>query len=496
MERNYLKKIFMRLYWGGLLSFTMTGLLLANNSMAQVKLIENPEVSISMDNAYLSEVLSAIEKQTGLSFFYVNNLLQLRNKVNISAKNKKLKDVLMDIAGTSNLEFLQVGNNIAIKNAPMLMARDTSAIITGVVSDTTTHEALPGVSIVIKGTTTGVITDASGSFKIKVPGPSSILQFSYIGYEQREIAVGFQHQLNVALSDIVLLMNDVVVIGYGSTSKKDLTSSVTTIRQNDMNKGVYSSPAQLLQGKIAGLSVSQSGDPNATPTVILRGPSTLRTGEAQQPFYVIDGVPGASIDLVAPSDILSIDVLRDASATAIYGARAANGVIIVTTRRPQQGSVQVSLNSYMAVESVSNRIDMLSASELKKFLSDNNKSLSATDDDGSTTDWQNKVMRTGVSQNHNLSISGGTDKTQFSANANYFDNQGIMKGSSLERLNGRISLEQKALKDKLKIGLTLNNSNTKQNLIPSQVFTSMLIYLPTVGVRQSDGSRRFLYRKF
>ena len=202
--------------------------------------------------------------------------------------------------------------------------------------------------------------------------------------------------------------------------------------------------------------------------MILRGASTLRSGEAQQPFYVIDGVPGGDISLIAPDDITSIDILKDAAATSIYGTRAANGVIIVTTRRPVKGQMQMSYSGYVAVESVSNSIDMMTATQLKDFLSKNSLALDPADDQGADTDWQKEIQRTGISHNHNIAFAGGNESTAYSASVNYFKQQGIIKRSDLDRFIGRITVEQKAFNDKLKLGFSLNNSISNSNRIPNQ----------------------------
>ena len=296
-----------------------------------------------------------------------------------------------------------------------------------------------------------------------------------------------------AVMDITLTMNakqlsEVVVVGYGSTTQSDVTGAITSVKSGDFNAGVNNAPDQLLQGKVAGLNVTRSGDPNANASIILRGPSTLRTGAAQEPFYVIDGVPGASIQVVAPNDIVSIDVLKDASATAIYGSRAANGVIIVTTRRAKQGEPVLSYNGYAAVENISNQIDMLSAEELREFLTANNKT--ANRDDGASTDWQKEVSRTGISHNHNLSLMANTGKTSYDASINYLNNEGIIKGSSLDRFILRGRVEQQAFKDKLKLSISISNSITNQKTFPAEVLSNMLNFMPTFFIKDENGAYR------
>ena len=357
--------------------------------------------------------------------------------------------------------------------------------ITGKVTDDK-GAPMPGVSVVVKGTTTGILTDIEGNYTLNVPDSKNSVVFSFVGYIAQEIVVGTQTTINVKLAENVVNIEQVVVVGYGKINKKDITGAVSSIAASEMNKGVYSSPAQMLQGKVPGLNITRSGDPTASPSITLRGPSTLRTGAAMEPFYVIDGVPGASIDAVAPDDIVNMDVLRDASSTAIYGSRAANGVIMITTRRAKTGQSYVNYSSYVAVEKISNSIDMLSATELRTYLKAVNKV--PFDDNGGNTNWQNEVTRTGISQNHNLSFGGGSDKTTYGVSINYLDDQGIIKTSSLDRWTARMNVEQKAFNDKVTVGLNLTNSTTNKHIVRSEVFANMLKYLPTVNVLKPDGT--------
>ncbi|HBZ20981.1 MAG TPA: SusC/RagA family TonB-linked outer membrane protein, partial [Bacteroidales bacterium] len=294
---------------------------------------------------------------------------------------------------------------------------------------------LQGVSVVVKGTTAGTITGSDGQFRLSIPSGAKTLVFSFIGMKTQEMQIENQTTFNVVLLEESYLVDEVVVVGYGKTAKKDLTGAVTVVEARDMNKGVYSSPTEMLQGKVPGLNITRSGDPSGSASITLRGPSTLRTGAAMEPFYVIDGVPGASIDAVAPDDIVSINIMRDASSTAIYGSRAANGIIMITTRRAKNDESYLIYNGYAAIEKVSNRIEMLSAGELRDYLSAVNKV--PLDDDGSSINWQDEVMRTGISHNHNISFGHSSEKSRYSASANYLQNQGIIKTSSMDRLTGR-----------------------------------------------------------
>jgi TonB-linked SusC/RagA family outer membrane protein len=369
---------------------------------------------------------------------------------------------------------------------------------TGIVKDTT-GLAVPGVTVKAESPATGkavsTVTDTRGVFNFNnlQAGSTYNFTFSFIGYVSQTLtgyraSADSKISLSVVLKESSTSLSQVVVTGYGTTRKADLTGAVTSLQAEDFNRGVVSSPAQLLQGKVAGLNITRSGNPNDAGTVILRGPSTLRNG-AQEPFYVIDGVPGASIDLIAPDDIMSIDVLKDASSTAIYGSRAANGVIMVTTRRAKSGQSRLSYSVYGAAEKVSNQIEVLSGDELRAYLAANNRSLNITDNnEGANTDWQKELTQTAISQNHNLSLTGNSGNTAYSASINYLKNEGIIKTTALERFIMRANIDQKYFEDKLRLNLSAVNSVTSSSNIPLQVYQNMLTYLPTINVKQPDGS--------
>jgi len=403
----------------------------------------------------------------------------------MSKKKLVIVKLLLVIWALIGAQVVQATNSSRTDNLPISGVSRQQNIITGQVVSST-GEPLAGVNVVIKGTTIGVITDVDGNYSIKVNNKEDVLVFSFIGFLSEEIIVADQQSVNIKLVENIIGMDQVVVIGYGKTTKKDITGSVSTISANEMNKGVYSSPAQMLQGKVPGLNITRNGDPTSSPSITLRGPSTLRTGAAMEPFYVIDGVPGASIDAVAADDIASIDILRDASSTAIYGARASNGVILVTTKRAQAGQTYVNYSGYVAIEKVSNKIEMLSADELRNHLTTASKV--PTNDDGSSTNWHDEVTRTGISHNHNLSFGGGSESTTYGASLNYLNNEGIIKTSSLDRWTARLNVEQKFLSDKVTVGLNLTNATTNKHVVRPEIFANMLKYLPTVGIYKADGS--------
>ncbi|WP_374949161.1 SusC/RagA family TonB-linked outer membrane protein [Mucilaginibacter sp.] len=367
----------------------------------------------------------------------------------------------------------------------------TSRTIRGTVTDER-HEPLPGVSVVVVGTSIGAMTDAKGAYVITVNTNGTTLRFTSVGYLQRDVIIGSDNTINANMSPDAKQLKDVVVIGYGTSSKKDVTGAITTLKSEEFNIGATTTPAELLQGKVAGLNITKSGDPNQAPSVVLRGPSTIRTtGGAQEPFYVIDGVPGASIDVLAPTDIESIDVLKDASSTAIYGSRAANGVIIITTKKAKAGQNHLSYSAYATMQDVSKKINMLTGDQLRKYLADNGVAplVKPLDDDGSNTNWQDMVERRGYSQNHNLSYNGAGNNAEYGASVNYFKNNGVLKRTSLERTIYRGYVNQRFFQNRLRLNLNLTNSNSVSNdIFQGSVLPAMLFYLPTVGPFNPDGT--------
>lgn len=355
-------------------------------------------------------------------------------------------------------------------------------------------EPLIGVNVIEKGTTNGTVTDLDGNFSLRTEKGKTLV-FSYIGFVAQENVVKGT-RMNVTLLEDTETLDEVVVIGYGSMQRKDVTSSITSVKAEDLNVGVVTSPAQMLQGKVPGLTVANTSDPNGAASISLRGASSLRAGEAMEPYYVIDGVPGASLSLIAPDDIESIDVLRDASATAIYGSKAANGVIIVTTKKGNKnGHTNISYSGYVAWDKTMNSLDMMTAEQLLDFANSNNIDLSPYYDvnNPANTNWQDEVLRTSFSHNHNVSINGGNEKTNYSASINFMDRQGVVRGTSMDRLNARSFVQTKALNNRLELAFSVNASVRNSSTGPTggqgqSVLDAMYYYSPLVPVKNEDGS--------
>ena len=357
--------------------------------------------------------------------------------------------------------------------------------VSGTVLDAT-GEPLIGVSVLEAGTNNGVVTDYDGNFALTVKQGAK-LTFSYVGYTPKTLTA--VNGMKVTLEEDNKVLNEVVVVGYGTMRRKDVTSSITTVKAEDLNRGVFTDPGQMLQGKVPGLVISSTADPNGGATITLRGASTLRSG-AMSPYYVIDGIPGVDPSTVAPDDIESIDVLRDATATAIYGSKAANGVIIITTKKGAEEKTNVTYNGYVAIDNILKKYDVATAAELRDYASKNGIALK---DGGASTNWQDEVLRTGISHNHNLSISGGNGRTSYMVSGNLMKRQGIIKETGMDRFNVRSLISTKLLKDRLSISMGLNAMYGKHFGVPTgdkgaSVLDAMNYFSPTNPIKNADGS--------
>ena len=357
--------------------------------------------------------------------------------------------------------------------------------VSGTVLDAT-GEPLIGVSVLETGTNNGVVTDFNGDFTLTVKQGAK-LTFSYVGYTSKTLAAA--NGMKVTLEEDNKVLNEVVVVGYGTMRRKDVTSSITTVKAEDLNRGVFTDPGQMLQGKVPGLVISSTADPNGGATITLRGASTLRSG-AMSPYYVIDGIPGVDPSTVAPDDIESIDVLRDATATAIYGSKAANGVIIITTKKGAEEKTNVTYNGYVAIDNILKKYDVATAAELRDYASKNGIALK---DGGASTNWQDEVLRTGISHNHNLSISGGNGRTSYMVSGNLMKRQGVIKETGMDRFNVRSLISTKLLKDRLNISMGLNSMYGKHFGVPTgdkgaSVLDAMNYFSPTNPIKNADGS--------
>lgn len=333
-----------------------------------------------------------------------------------------------------------------------------------------------GVSVIVKESSIGTTTDANGEYSINVPNRNSVLVFSFVGYPSQEIEVGTKTSVNVSLSPTVGQLNEVVVVGYGTQKRKEVTSAVATVSAEQFNKGNISDVAQLLQGKVAGLSISKpGGNPNGGFTIRLRGLSTL--GANSSPLVVVDGQVGADLNTIDPNDIQSIDVLKDAGSAAIYGTRGSSGVIIVTTKKGTRTPV-VSYNGSVTTE---NPVQFTSHMNAAEYKAAGGKDL------GANTDWNEAITRNAISYIQNLSFSGGSGNgTTYIASVNYRNAEGIAINTGFNQINGRFGLTQRALKDKLYFTLDVSATKRSAKLGFDRAFQYATIFNPTAPLRTDD----------
>ena len=388
--------------------------------------------------------------------------------------------------------FLGVGNtfsNVNASNAPDEQLQQGKKI-KGVVRDET-GEPIIGANVIEKGTSNGLITDLDGAFSLEVK-PGSTLVISYIGYISQEIPITDNTTtLNIKLVEDSKTLDEVVVVGYGTMKKSDLTGSVSSFRKKDMNQGVNSSLSGLLQGKAVGVQVTQaSAEPGGGITIQVRGAGSVNAESG--PLYVVDGLPIETSNVVSgsgngmpgmrvarspisninPADIESIEILKDASATAIYGARGANGVVLVTTKKGASGKMKVNYSGFVGMQVKKDMIEVLNAEDYKRILNEiqatpgsnvSDSEIVGEIQDGGT-DWQNEMLRTAVVQSHSLSFTGGTEKTKFFTSLNYFDQDGIMKNTNYKRYDGRVNLDYK--EDRFNFGTNITASYTHDDIVP------------------------------
>lgn len=320
--------------------------------------------------------------------------------------------------------------------------------LTGTVTDTK-GESLIGASVLEKGTTNGCITDIDGNFTLTV-SPNATMIISYVGYVTQEIALNGQKNIKVALKDDSEMLEEVVVIGYGTMKKSDMTGAISSVDTEELTKRATTNPAEALQGKIAGVNIMKSGgNAGAGVSVKIRGVKSFGSNE---PLYIIDGFPG-DIDNVNPQDIQSMEVLKDGAAAAIYGSVAANGVVIITTKNGKKGETHIDFNTYVSMTTVANKLDMVNAEQYKstiKAMFDNYNAqypeemetvpAYCTSNTGVNTDWQDLMLRTGLSQNYMFSVRGGSETAQYSVSYNHADDKGIFLGNNFRQDNARMKM--------------------------------------------------------
>lgn len=446
-------------------------------------------ITLNVDNKEIVKVLAAIEKQGDFRFVYNSGLKDLKQKVSVSFTNALIKDVLQQLFVGTNLTYQQMDNNlVAIRTNDAKVTEQTDIKVSGKITNSS-GEAVPSATVRVKGTSNGTSSGIDGTYEINAPENATLL-FSSVGYEDAEVAVGGRTTIDVTLTSAVKLIEQIVVVGYGTSRRKDLTGAVASISGAELAKQPVLTATQAVQGKVAGVQVIASGDPNALPIIRIRGTGTMLGGA--NPLYVVDGVINDDIRNINSADILSFDVLKDASATAIYGMRAANGVILITTKKGRPGKMIVNYDVTMGVKEATRLVNMAGANQYAGYVNEasvyygSGDSIvkQATLQNGGNTDWYNEILKTGFFQNHNLSLSGGSDKINYFFSAGYLADEGIIRTNKFERFTLRNNNDYK-ISNKFKISTLVSYSYSKLRNVDLNAFNIAYRAAPYVVAQQN-----------
>ncbi len=508
MKKNLLQKgwphlsykLSLRMKLSVLFMFTAFLTMNANNSYSQ-----RTKITLNLENVSVARLLDEIESKTNFRFVYQTREIDLNRKISIKVEKEKVTSIIDRIFQSTETIYKIIDKQIFLRkssNSKIDNEKDQSDIentqtqqfqISGTVTDEN-GTPLPGANIVEKGTTNGVTADFDGNFSLDVPDENAVLVASYVGFLQQEFAVGQQTSFNISLKEDTSKLEEVVVIGYGTQRREELTNAVVGVDSEDFVEGYVSDPAQLIRGKVAGLNIVK---PNANPVeksqISLRGISTLKTGAG--PLVIIDGIPG-DLSIVAPEDIQSMDVLKDGSAAAIYGTRGSNGVILITTKSNGRNKKNViELSTYTTVQSIVKELDFMDAKQYRKLVQANKPGAI---DYGNNTNWNKEVQRIPFSAVHNLTMRGGDNSSGYSVNLNYRDLEGLIKKSDDNTFNGRITVNHKMFNNKLRLNAGLMGLTRDYFLGSDQVgeggsfrndvYRNTLIRNPTDVVRDNEGN--------
>lgn len=414
------------------------------------------KINLRVKKTAIEDVLRSIEKQTNYRFLYNDNLVDIREKVSVNVKNAALTEVLNLVLGNTRLLYQLMENNlIVIKEYPNVKPNVPDVVINGKV----TGEGgvpLSGVSVLVKGTTIGTTTNNEGNFSLTAPDANVTLVISSVGYDEQEIALGGRTEITVALVTSTKVMDQVVVIGYGTAAKRDLTGSIATVKAKDIADRPSTNPLSLLQGKVTGLSIVNSGRVGVEPDVRIRGTNTIN---GVKPVYIVDGILNDNINFLNPADIESIEVLKDPSSLAIFGVRGANGAIAITTKKAKAGQLLVNFNSSVGIKKVQDKIKLTDAAQFKELYSEQLANQGAGTFDYSfwnaNTDWQDEIFQNGTINYNNISITGATEKNRFYMGLGYVNEDGIIKHENYKKYTLNVSDELRVTKG-LRFGFTFN----------------------------------------
>lgn len=483
------------------LAAIFSGLVIASpeNSFGQTVLDE--VISIRVENQKVKSILSQIERSIETKFAYNPQSIPVNEKVSLVLENEKLSDVLDRLLEPFHVNYEVSGDYIILSKQNLTsstegLSPDFPAIpIRGRVTEEN-GEPLPGVNVLIKGTTIGTTTDATGEYSLQVPDATSVLVFSFIGYITQEVAVGSQTTINITLSADMQALEEVVVVGYGTMKKSDLTGAVASVNSESISRTNPVQAARALQGQVAGVNVNKiNSRPGSDYSIDIRGVHSISF--SSEPLVVIDGVMGGRLNTLNPSDIESMDVLKDASATAIYGARGANGVILITTKKGTQGKTRVTYDGYAGVKIPNNLPDMMTAQEFYRAYNDvviaekpgAAPTWTATElanvEAGRSVDWVDQVTDPALQTSHVISLSGGNENTTHYFSTGYLNEKGNLLNTGFERFNLKGSVDSK-LNNVVKVGFNTYYTNSILNLGSNETLRGAYRVRPTGSIYYRD----------
>ncbi|GAB2786890.1 TonB-linked SusC/RagA family outer membrane protein [Hymenobacter luteus] len=441
--------------------------------------LEQP-VTLQAQDETMQAVLTTIENQTKVRFQYSRQLIGAGRRVSIQAENQPLGQVLHRLFDPLRIAYEPLPSGIVLKPAAKPAADIT---VSGRVLDEK-GSPLPGVNVVVKGTSIGTQTDADGRYTLAAPEGATLV-FSFVGYTAQEVAIAGRTSIDVSFAPNQAQLNEVVVVGYGTQQKRDVTGSIASVKGDVLVNQASQNPVSSLQGKVAGVQITNNGQPGASPQIRIRGTGSIQ-GSAN-PLYVVDGTFVDDISFINQEDIASIEILKDASSAAIYGVRAANGVVLVTTKRGKAGAPRINYNGFGGVQRVTNKVDMVDAAEYATLINERTGTQTLATNLPST-DWFDQITRTAAIHNHQLSLSGGSEKISYSLSGSYLKQQGIVKNNDYERITARLQTDFSPT-DHIKVGYSAIFQNFRSTDVPADVlFYQAFVAPPVLPVFKANGN--------
>lgn len=429
------------------------------------------QITLNATNKTIKSIIETIEKKDGYSFFYTDDLSGLERKVSINANNERIESVLSKLFKNTNIEYKIVSDNqVVLSLHGRIAVAQQEPILKNIEGSVKDKSGAPliGVALTVDGTQIGTTSDIDGQYSLNVP-VGSVLKISYVGFIPEEIKIGNKRIYDIVLNEKTQQLDEVVVVGYGSMKRKDITTAVSIVSTEDLDRRPLMSAGQAIQGKAAGIQVTQpSGAPGEGLSIRVRGATSVNA--SNEPLYVVDGMPTDNITYMSPNDIESIQILKDASSAAIYGARAANGVVLITTKRGSEGKASVKLSSYAGISKLGKKIDALNTEEYKDLMKELKKVTNTVpnipDDEHRYVDWTDAFFKTGVNQNYQVSVANGTDKVQYMISGGFTDEDGIVHKAQFNRYNFRANIDSRQT-SWLTTALNFSYSKTKGQWINS-----------------------------